>query len=93
MVNNITQERDYPVGQLKVSASGYESYCATDIMMRPTIEDQEMAGTLCCCNRDWCNVNYDYEPANDLDRIFELDQGTMADYFLLRKIAMKYGIQ
>uniref|UniRef100_A0AAF5PP79 Activin_recp domain-containing protein n=3 Tax=Wuchereria bancrofti TaxID=6293 RepID=A0AAF5PP79_WUCBA len=91
MVNNITEEKKYPVGRQK-SVYGYESYCATDVMIRPTQEDKEMIGTLCCCNKNWCNANYEHEPVNDLDRIFELDHGTVEDYNILKEIAKKYGI-
>ncbi|KAL4003383.1 hypothetical protein ACH3XW_7380 [Acanthocheilonema viteae] len=91
MVNNITKEKYYPVGEI-VHDTLNKMYCAKNIAIRPTQEEQEMYGTLCCCDHDWCNVNYKNEPANDLDRIFELDRGTMQDYLLLKKIAQKYGI-
>lgn len=92
MVNNITQEKDYPVG-VTVYNEHSKAYCAKNIAIRPSQEDQKMYGNLCCCNNDWCNVNYENEPANDLDTIFELDQGTEEDYLLLKRIAKKYGIR
>lgn len=68
------------------------NYCADGVRIRPTQEDEGMIGRLCCCNQNWCNTNYENEPINDLDAIFELDHGTHADYELLKHIAGKYGI-
>ncbi|KAM3723039.1 Replicase polyprotein 1a [Dirofilaria immitis] len=92
MISNITEDTKYPVGKLKDNLFGYPNYCAHEVTIRPAQEKRELFGTLCCCNEDWCNVNYANEPINDFSRIFELDSGTMADYTMLKHIAEKYGI-
>uniref|UniRef100_A0A0R3S0K7 Activin_recp domain-containing protein n=1 Tax=Elaeophora elaphi TaxID=1147741 RepID=A0A0R3S0K7_9BILA len=87
MISNITEEEVHPVG-----AKFDQTYCSKNIEIRSIQEDRVMSGTLCCCNHDWCNVNYEDEPPNDLDRIFELDHGTERDYMILKEIAAKYGL-
>lgn len=92
MVNNITEDKEHAIGRKLMNKYG-RSYCASDIAIRLTEENEELNGMLCCCNSNWCNVNYIDEPASDLDRIFELDRGTTEDYLILKEIAAKYGIK
>ncbi|VDO57121.1 unnamed protein product [Onchocerca flexuosa] len=93
MISNITQDKKYPVGKRIKNIFGFTNYCASNVNIHPIQEKYYLNGKLCCCNEDWCNVNYANEPINDLSRILDLDSGTATDYAILKNIASKYGIQ
>uniref|UniRef100_A0A8R1Y312 Uncharacterized protein n=1 Tax=Onchocerca volvulus TaxID=6282 RepID=A0A8R1Y312_ONCVO len=92
MISNITQDKRNAVGERVENIFGYTNYCAFNVEIHPVQEKRNMIGRLCCCNQDWCNVNYADEPINDLSRILDLDSGTAKDYEILKNIASKYGI-